>query len=46
MKYRIVRMQPTEGIGRWAVFIGSTQIARFELKREAVNWIMKKEFPK
>ena len=44
VRYRIVRMRP-KGLNRWAVFDGPHEIARFYLKRHAIDWIMQQEHP-
>jgi hypothetical protein len=31
------------GIKRWLVLLGDKEVARFELKREAIAWILKQE---
>jgi hypothetical protein len=42
-RYRIVKVWRC-GVRRWLVLLGDTEVARFALKREAIDWIMKQEF--
>jgi hypothetical protein len=42
MKYRIKDVWRC-GVKRWLVLLGDTELARFELKREAIDWIIEKE---
>lgn len=41
-KYRIKDVWRC-GVKRWLVLLGETEVARFELKREAIAWILKQE---
>jgi hypothetical protein len=31
------------GVKRWLVLLGDKEVARFELKREAITWILSQE---
>lgn len=41
-RYRIVRAK-NFGMTFWHIYRGDEFIARFELKREAISWIMQEE---
>jgi hypothetical protein len=41
-RYRIVDVWRC-GVKRWLVMWGQTEVARFDLKREAIAWILKQE---
>ncbi len=45
MKYRIIKCW-SFGKPEWRVVLGTEFIIAFALRRDAVAWIMKQEFPK